>query len=70
MTPLLKSNGCVAREPYPQCIGSAENSDSLTAYQRLSELTAILATGIHRLRAIHSALPEFATAPADSSRTG
>lgn len=44
--------------------------DSPSAHERMNELAAIFATGIHRLRAIHSALPEWAQSPADSSPVG
>lgn len=70
MTSPLKSNEHVAREPNPQFIACTGNTYSLTSHDRLSELAAILATGIHRLRAIHSALPECAQLPADSSQPG
>ncbi len=42
----------------------------VAAHERLLELSAILATGIHRLRAIHSASLECTQSPADSSATG
>lgn len=49
--------------------GQAE-TDSLTPHDHMRELTAVLASGIQRLRAIHSALPEWAQSPADSSPIG
>lgn len=70
MTPPLTSIKHAAHESNPQFIASTGNTYPLTAHERLSELAAILATGIHRLRAIYSALPECAQSPADSSLTG
>ncbi len=62
MTPTVKSNGNGA-----PC---RADSVSLTAHERLRELTSILANGIHRLRAITPALPECAQIPGESSQTG
>ncbi len=62
MTPAAKSNGNGA-----PC---RADSVSLTAHERLSELTAILANGIHRLRKITPAVPECRQIPEDSSQTG
>ena len=62
MTPTVKSNGNGA-----PC---RADSVSLTAHERLRELTSILANGIHRLRAITPAPPECGQIPADSSLTG
>lgn len=45
---------------YPSETGSMDSHD------RLLELAAILATGIHRLRSIHSASPECTEYPAES----
>lgn len=42
---------------------------SQTPHERLCELTAILANGIHRLRAITPAPPECGQIPADSPPT-
>ncbi len=42
----------------------------LSPNERLRELTAILANGIHRLRAIPPASPERREIPAESSQTG
>jgi len=44
--------------------------DSLTPHERLRELTAILANGIHRLRGLSPASPERREVPAESSPTG
>ncbi len=57
-------------DPSPCKSHSHVNDDFSTLHERLIELTAILATGIHRIRAIHSALPECAQSPADSLQTG
>ena len=43
---------------------------SLTPHERLRELTAILATGIHRLRSIPPASPECGQISGKSSPTG
>jgi hypothetical protein len=43
---------------------------SLTPHDRLRELTAILANGIHRLRANPSVTPERRSFPAESSENG
>lgn len=61
MTPTAKSNGNGA-----PC---RADSVSLTAHERLRELTSILANGIHRLRANPPASPEDREIPADSSPT-
>lgn len=42
----------------------------LTPHERLRELTAILANGIHRLREGTPAPPECGKIPAESSQTG
>ena len=42
----------------------------LTPHERLRELTAILANGIHRLRAIPPAPPEWRSIPRESSQIG
>ena len=42
----------------------------LSPHERLRELTAILANGIHRLRAVTPAPPECREIPGDSSQTG
>ena len=62
MTPTAKSNGNGA-----PC---RADSVSQTPHERLRDLTAILANGIHRLRAITPALPECAQIPGESSQTG
>ena len=62
MTTTTKSNGNGA-----PCRAA---SVSLTPHERLGELTAILANGIHRLRAVTPALPEDHPIPAESSQTG
>lgn len=50
---------------------SAEpSSRGLTPHERLRELTAILATGVHRLRTNRSVSPECGGIPAESPRTG
>jgi len=46
------------------------DADSLTPHERLRELTATLANGIHRLRGMTPALPECGQIPAESSQTG
>ncbi len=53
-----------------QGLSNFDDGTSLVPHDRLNELTDILATGIHHLRAIHSALPEWAQSPADSSPVG
>jgi hypothetical protein len=62
MTPTARDNGSGA-----PC---RADSVSLTAHERLSELTAILANGIHRLRAGTPAPPEDRPIPGESSPTG
>ncbi len=47
-----------------------DDPSALSPHERLRELTAILANGIHRLRAITPAVPECRDIPADSSQTG
>jgi hypothetical protein len=47
-----------------------DDPSNLTPHERLRELTAILANGIHRLHAIPSAPPECGQIPAESSQTG
>lgn len=62
MTPAAKSNGNGARhraDPVP-----------LTPHERLRELTAILANGIHRLRAITPVPPDDHPISGESSQTG
>jgi len=44
--------------------------DSLTPHERLRELTAILANGIHRLRGASPVPPEGRQIPTDSSPIG
>ena len=51
-------------------VDGREDLLAMTPHGRLSELTAILANGIHRLRAITPAPPECGQIPADSSPTG
>ena len=43
---------------------------SMSPHGRMFELTAILANGIHRLRAMTPASPECREVPAESSQTG
>lgn len=43
--------------------------DSRASHNRLRELTAILATGVHRLRETPTALPSVLEFPAESSQT-
>jgi len=50
--------------------GNHAGPDSLTPHERLRELTAILANGIHRLRGASPAPPEGRQIPGDSSPTG
>jgi len=52
--------------------GSTVHADpaSLSPHERLRELTAILANGIHRLRGMTPVLPECREIPAESSQTG
>ena len=47
--------------------GDRTDPASLTPHDRLRELTSILATGIHRLRAIPPASPECREIPEESS---
>ena len=47
-----------------------DDPSTLSQHERLRELTAILADGIHRLRAITPALPECREIPGESSQTG
>jgi hypothetical protein len=47
-----------------------DDPSGLTPHERLRELTAIMANGIHRLRAITPAPPECRQIPAESSPTG
>lgn len=44
--------------------------ESLTPHERLSEITAILATGVHRLRAITPVTPESGEISRESSQAG
>ena len=62
MTPTAKSNGN----------GAPDRADpvALTPHERLRELTAILASGIHRLRATSAVPVGNREIPAESSRTG
>jgi len=46
------------------------DSVSLAPHERLRELTAILANGIHRLHAITPAVPECGQIPGESAVTG
>ncbi|MEK6674491.1 MAG: hypothetical protein AABZ47_02425 [Planctomycetota bacterium] len=46
-----------------------DDPSALTQHERLRELTAILANGIHRLRTNPSASPESSEIPAESSST-
>ena len=62
MTPTARDNGDGAP--------NRADLDLLTPHERLRELTAILANGIHRLRAIPPVLPECREIPAESSPTG
>ena len=47
-----------------------DDPSTLSPHERLRELTAILANGIHRLRAIAPAPPECGQIPAEFSQTG
>ena len=47
-----------------------DDPSTLSPHERLRELTAILANGIHRLRAITPAPPECRQIPGESSSTG
>jgi hypothetical protein len=47
-----------------------DDPSALSPHDRLRELTAILANGIHRLRAIPPALPECREIRGESSQTG
>ncbi len=47
-----------------------DDPSALSLHKRLRELTAILANGVHRLRAITPAPPECGQIPAESSQTG
>ena len=49
---------------------ASDDPSTLSPHERLRELTAILANGIHRLRAISPALPECQEIPAESLPTG
>ena len=49
---------------------TSDDPSTLSPNERLRELTAILANGIHRLHAITPAVPECGQIPAESSRTG
>ncbi len=69
MTSPLKFSELEAPEPI-SFTAKAESLDSMAAHERLREVTAILATGIHRFRSIRSALPECGQIPAESSQTG
>jgi len=50
--------------------GDHAGPDSLAPHERLRELTAILASGIHRLRGASPVPPEGRQIPGDSSLTG
>ena len=59
---------------YPQPLGTIEtqisgqeNRTAISPHERLRELTAILANGIHRLRAIPPTTPECGAIPKDFS---
>jgi len=47
-----------------------DDPSTLSPHERLRELTAILANGIHRLRSIPPAPPECRQIPGESSPTG
>lgn len=49
---------------------ASDDPSRLTPHERLRELTAILANGIHRLRGMTPAPPECGEIPAESSQTG
>ncbi|NLY01560.1 MAG: hypothetical protein GXY83_36180 [Rhodopirellula sp.] len=49
---------------------TSDDPTTLSPHERLRELTAILATGIHRLRGMPPAPPECGQIPAESSQTG
>lgn len=50
--------------------GVSDDPATMSPHERLRELTAILATGIHRLRSIRPAPPEGGQIPAESSPNG
>ena len=54
----------------PRKRGDRADPVSLTPHDRLRELAAILASGVHRLRAIPPAPPEVRGTPAESSEAG
>lgn len=58
--------------PASVMVNVADPTDSapLTPHERLRELAALLATGVHRLRTNRSASPECGGIPAESPRTG
>jgi hypothetical protein len=60
MTPTTRRDG----------VGSSNDPSALSPHERLRELTAILANGIHRLRRFPPAKPECRRIPAESSQTG
>lgn len=62
MTPAARTNGN----------GAPDRADpaSMTPHERLSELTAILVNGVHRLRAITPVPPDDHPIPGESSQTG
>ena len=49
---------------------ASDDPAALSPHERLRELTAILATGIYRLRAIPSVTPEDQGIPAESPQSG
>ncbi len=50
--------------------GASNDPSAYSSHEHLRELTAILATGIHRLRAIAPAPPEDHRIPTEFSQTG
>jgi len=66
MTPTAKSIGNGA----PDAMTGHEGPSESSPHERLRELTAILANGIHRLRRIAPVLPEPREIPAESSQSG
>ena len=70
MTLRLQERENAAREPGSPFVPCSDMPNSTTPHDRLHELSAILATGIRRLRAIRSALAEFDQTPSNSSLIG
>jgi hypothetical protein len=70
MTPTAKSNGNGAPDRVgPVSLTRYEGPSELSPHERLRELTAILANGIHRLHTRTPASPERHEIPSESSPT-